>query len=341
MTNQTLSVFHHAITITRELILQAVSPSTKNRIPHVILGLSGGPDSVFLLHVLAYIQQQNIITVSAAHLDHGWRETSKADATFCQHLCSQLNISYYEETAHNIALTKRYKGSLEALGRALRRSFFKQLAARLQADSVILAHHAQDQQETFFIRLLRGSTLDGLCSMRSTDGIFLRPLLAINKDEILAYLHENDIAYCSDPTNQSDAFLRNRIRNHLLPAINRCDTRFNKNFRQTLTLLQEENDLLHCLAQEAFNKIFTTTNEQQAAIIGHKKILESHPPALQKRTLILWLIKEQIPCTISSALLQEILRFLHNPRGGSHTITPLHTIIKKHNTFWITCTANK
>ncbi len=118
----------------------------------VVLGLSGGPDSVFLLHLLA---DKNIKLI-AAHLDHEWRADSADDVTFCKKLAQKYNVPFITAKASELKRTFKWDGSQEQLGRAMRRHFFATVAAAHATDSIALAHHAQDQQETFFIRLMRG-----------------------------------------------------------------------------------------------------------------------------------------------------------------------------------------
>src|SRR5580704_10711033 len=151
----------------------------------IVLGLSGGPDSIFLLHVLAALHNQKKITLIAAHLDHGWRATSAADAQFCMHEAQRLGIACIIGHLDEFKDTISWNGSQEELGRKTRRLFLQQVAERYNAHHIALAHHAQDQQETFFIRLIRGSSIAGLASMLPANGIYIRPLLATSKTDIL------------------------------------------------------------------------------------------------------------------------------------------------------------
>lgn len=227
--------------------------------PSIIIGLSGGPDSVFLLLLLKQLQDQKLIDLQAAHLNHGWRENADADVNFCRDLCHKLGISLTIEHAKNLAIDIKPNGSKEEIGRKLRRHFFEQVRTQKKANFVMLAHHLQDQQETFFLRMLRGATLSGLCSMQPVAGIYLRPLLEVSKQEMLDYLHEQGIAYCIDETNQADDFLRNRIRKKVLPAMKACDERFDGNFMRLIEHLHADNALLERLTKDAFEQVFKGT----------------------------------------------------------------------------------
>jgi len=294
---------------------------------HIIVGLSGGPDSVFLLHKLKDIQEAYGLTLTAAHLNHEWRPESNDDEKFCKTLCQKLGIPLVCERASNLPLGAKSSGSKEALGRKLRRYFFERLYKELGADYIALAHHQQDQQETFFLRLIRGCSLEGLTGIKPVNGPYIRPLLQVSKQEILHYLHENDIEYCIDKTNESDEHLRNRIRKHVLPMLHQVDDRFDKKFQTTLDALIEENELLQALAKEAREDVFAPRGDV-------RKFMVLAVP-LQKRVIIEWLCREKVPFTPSTGHLEEIMRFLSSDRGGTHQVGPSWKIVKKQGSFWI------
>src|SRR5271156_3631201 len=203
----------------------------------LIIGLSGGPDSLFLLHFLASIRMQLNLNLIAAHLDHGWRAESAKDAQFCQEAAAAIGVEFITQKISDLGFSLKFNGSLEELGRLARRHFFEAVLNQYQAQAIALGHHLQDQQETFFIRLIRGTSLSGLVSMRPRHGHYIRPLLTVSKDEILTYLQKHAIPYLTDPTNEADTFLRNRIRQQVLPALKACDARFEQSFLATLERL--------------------------------------------------------------------------------------------------------
>src|SRR3990172_2797015 len=126
----------------------------------------------------------------------------------------------------------------------MRRFFFESLVKEYNATSIALGHHADDQMETFFMRLIRGAQISGLIGMKPKNKLYIRPLLSISKAEIVNYLDENNISYMIDSTNQSDAFLRNRIRNAAIPTLKQADPRFENQFQRTLGNLQETESFL-------------------------------------------------------------------------------------------------
>lgn len=326
------------------------SDTHKSEGPTIILGLSGGPDSVFLLHVLSFIQKLNPqIKIIATHLDHQWRAESWRDVEFCSQLCKSLNVEFIARKAEELSLKIKFNGSKEEIGRMMRRSLFNQILKEKNADFIALAHHLQDQQETFFIRLLRGASLSGLCCMQEIDGNYIRPLLGINKKEIIEYLdssrnreaRSNNIKYLIDPTNISPDYLRNRIRSNIIPALEQCDERFNSKFQTTLKQLNLEDDFLKSLAAQEFKNIFEQPIDLSPNFInsGHwvgdlKKLKLLHP-VLARRVVLHWLIQEKLAFNLSSNYLDEIIRFLNSSRGGTHTIGQNWKICKKAGSFWV------
>jgi|ERR1700733_4556886 len=287
----------------------------------VIVGLSGGPDSVFLLHFLVTHVQQKNIRLIAAHLDHGWRSESAHDAQWCIKLAQKYNVEIVVKKLQGIPITFKYNGSKEEVGRKARRYFFESLAQEANAQAIALAHHADDQQETFFIRLMRGTSLTGLVGMQAKDGLYIRPLLHTKKQDIIEYLTQHQLSYCVDGTNTSADFLRNRIRSEVIPALQKCDSRFDANFNKTLMQLQQTEDFLDVMAHQLFWNMVKANNLDICTFLDL-------PDIMRHRILMLWLCAAKVPFTPSTALLQEIIRFLEKPGKGTHAIGSW--AIKKH-----------
>ncbi|MDP3889360.1 MAG: tRNA lysidine(34) synthetase TilS [bacterium] len=293
----------------------------------VIIGLSGGPDSLFLLHFLAEKHRIGTITLVAAHLDHEWRANSANDALFCQETAAKLGVLFVSAKISDLSLKAKYGGSREAYARTMRRHFLQQVKTEHHADIIALAHHTQDQQETFFIRLIRGATLTGLTAMRPKSGNYIRPLLETDKQDILHYLHEHSIPYLTDPSNNSEDFLRNRIRQKIIPALKACDERFEKNLKIGIKRLQEEELLLNKLTQEAFDKISIGND----GICVYLEDLFKLDKALQYRVIMHWLQYQKVPFTPTQKFLDEILRFLQQPGSKQHKLHHAWLITKKKN----------
>jgi len=294
----------------------------------VVLGLSGGPDSVFLLHFLADLQRKRTIELIAAHLDHEWRPESAQDTQFCKKITDELGIPFISVKASELDVPFKMEGSREELGRNMRRYFLEKVATEHKANLIALAHHLQDQEETFFIRLLRGTTLTGLCGMWPKHGLYIRPLLDTDKNEIVKYLEDHGISYLVDPSNIEDIYLRNRIRNNVLPALRETDDRFDTNFVKTINHLQQAETFLEQITCEIFNNVTCCKNDKRILLLDPFFELE---PYLQKRILVQWLCSENAPFKPSDALFEEIIRFAHQPGSKTHELHHAWTIVKKKN----------
>lgn len=304
-------------------------------VPHgskIILGLSGGPDSLFLLHYLAPLHHAGAIHLTAAHLDHGWRAQSADDAEFCEMAAAALGITCKVGKLSELNMTVKFNGSKEEVGRIMRRHFFEQLQKNHFANFIALAHHADDQQETFFIRLFRGATLTGLTGMKPRHGIYIRPLLSLSKTEILSYLHDNGIAYLTDQTNDSPEFLRNRIRSAIIPALKKTDARFESTLSTTMERLAETEQFLEIHTEHIWNTIASGTS---GIIEIHIPSLRSLHKIMQQRVVLKWLIAQHVPFPASQGFFNEILRFLNNVEGKKHCVHAAWSIQKKGDKAWI------
>ena len=295
----------------------------------IIIGLSGGPDSIYLLHLLSQCKEQLNITIIAAHLDHEWQKSSKIAVKICQDACDTLRTTLIIKKLSELQFESKWNGSQEELGRNMRRHFFATIAQEYQASAIALAHHQQDQQETFFIRLLRGSSLTGLTGIQEQEGLYIRPILHCNKKDILQYLHKHNIAYYTDPTNSSDDYLRNRIRNHVIPALQFADTRFDQNFTSTMHHLAQVEDFLD---QHASATLVTISTDEG---IDRHKFLQLHT-VVQHRILLQLMIKEDVTFTPSQKLFKEIMRFLEKSGCTQHAIHTSWAIQKNKSHFGIT-----
>ncbi|MBT3455519.1 tRNA lysidine(34) synthetase TilS [bacterium] len=293
----------------------------------VLIGLSGGPDSVFLTHILKQYQEKVQFKIILAHLNHGWREESIKDEQFCVNLAKSLDLPIEVAKISELSVSIKFNGSQEEVGRLYRRYFFDQVKKRYNATAIALAHTYDDQQENFFIRLLRGASLTGLTGIQQKKDRYIRPLLETKKIYILEFLKYKSIQYCVDKSNFSEDFLRNRIRKNVIPAIQKSDDRFDINFLKTLSNLQKAESFLENLAKETLEQITVKTDGKESI---YTKDLSKQPEVMQHRIVVLWLCKNEVRFVASTSLIKEILRFLLSARGGSHLLYNTWTIEKKH-----------
>ena len=184
----------------------------------IVVGLSGGPDSVCLLFVLKKMKEKKGFPLYAVHVHHGIRKDgADEDARFANDLCEKLSVpfSLYRYDVPGIAKEKGW--SLEEAGRNCRYEALEKEREKRGASYIAIGHHKGDQAETVLFHLMRGSGLSGLSGMKPVRGTLIRPLLCVSKEEILSWLSQKGISWREDESNREDCFGRNRIRHELLP----------------------------------------------------------------------------------------------------------------------------
>lgn len=189
---------------------------------HIIAGISGGADSVCLFLMLLELKKEWNLKLTAVHVHHGLRgREADEDEAFVRELCEKYQVAFRSFRVDAADEARRRRISEEEAGRELRRELFEQVRCEEGADRIAVAHHRNDNVETFLFRLCRGSGIEGLCGMRPVNGRIVRPLLCVSRREIEAYLSERGQSYCTDRTNKENTYSRNKIRNQLIPYMER------------------------------------------------------------------------------------------------------------------------
>ncbi|MGE5405233.1 MAG: tRNA lysidine(34) synthetase TilS [Candidatus Saccharibacteria bacterium] len=185
----------------------------------VIAGLSGGPDSVALLHILLALAAREGFSVHAAHVNHLLRDDALQDEEFVRDLCAEWKVPLAVERIDVAKLAREQKQSIEEAGRNARYKFFEEVRQHQGAISIAVAHHRQDQAETILMRLIQGTGLGGLQGILPRRGNIIRPILTFDRENIINYLSENGLPYRIDYSNYDKTYLRNRIRLELIPQL--------------------------------------------------------------------------------------------------------------------------
>lgn len=229
----------------------------------VLVGLSGGPDSVFLLYALHTLQARMGFTLRAVHVHHGIRGAeADRDEAFSEKLCAKLDIPFQAVHVAAPAYAAQHGLSLEEAARILRYEALE--AARQQltqatAAWIAVAHHLDDQAETVLHNLVRGAGLRGLAGMENRRNHVIRPLLSIKREDILKWLKQYDIPYVTDSTNADPHYTRNRIRSTVLPELREINPEASAHIAHSAALLREADAFFHALALQYVDAHATLT----------------------------------------------------------------------------------
>lgn len=230
-----------------------------------ILGLSGGPDSVALLHWMCREHDKEHLLVTHCNF-HLRGEESMRDQFFCQQLCRQMEVRLIVKDFDTRAYMEEHHVSLELAARELRYAWWEQLALEQEAASgmpvqIAVGHHRDDSIETLLMNLMRGTGIKGLVGIPATNGRIIRPLLHLSRTEILTYLEEHHLSYITDSSNLENEATRNKVRNRLLPLMEQINPHVREGIAKTIHLLQETQRL----ESLQLDQIFSTTQHLRAA----------------------------------------------------------------------------
>lgn len=279
----------------------------------MIVGVSGGPDSMCLLDVLHILAKKYDFTVHVAHVNYNLRgKDSKLDETLVQKQAKVYGFPF-----HILQPKKKSVGNLEESLRDIRYTFFEKLRQKENARCIVVAHNQDDQAETFLMRLLRGSGGSGLSSMQMKNGYIVRPLLKCSREEILQYAKERHISFRIDKSNSDTNLLRNRIRHHLLPLLEKeYQPQIKSTLADTAELLSADRELLEGLASASFQM---KKGNGRVSFSCKELFADSEVLASYKLRLILRpLLASKNP---SKGFIEEIVKALKSLKSKHQTMT--------------------
>lgn len=217
----------------------------------VVVGLSGGADSVCLLHILMRLRDEYKFELSAVHVNHNLRgDEAKRDEDFAKSLCEKYGVPLKCVNVDVSALASQKGLGLEECGRLVRYEAFDSVSA----DKIALAHSLSDSIETALFNLSRGTALSGACGIQATRDNIIRPLIECSRSQIEEYCRENSLAYVTDSTNLEDDYTRNFIRHNIVPQFKRLNPNFESGFLRFLNSARDDDVYLDTLAQNALER---------------------------------------------------------------------------------------
>lgn len=252
---------------------------------NILIGLSGGPDSMALLYALLEIKEKIPFLIYIAHVNHGVRgKDADEDEKFVEELSKDLNIPYYSTKIDMEGYAKLHKMSSEDAGRKLRYGFFREVLSKIGGGKIAVAHNKNDQAETLIMRFLRGTGIDGLGGMEYKSGNIIRPLLDISRDEIENYIEKNRIKTRLDKTNLIPIYNRNKIRLEAIPYI---EKNFNPNIIDTLwrtsNIMSEDSNFLNKYSLNKY-KEYMKIKKKDSIILDRNEFIKEDD-AIKKRII--------------------------------------------------------
>jgi len=285
----------------------------------IIVAVSGGPDSMCLLHNLLKLQKKLNLVLIVAHVNYKLRgKDSDMDQKLVQDFCRQSNLACFVKKVNDITLSD---SNLEAKLREIRYGFFEEVRKKQNADKIVLAHNQDDQIETILMRILRGTGLKGLRGILKKRDKIMRPLLNVSRQEILDYCKENKVEFHVDQSNYDKRFFRNQVRHQILPFLEKYSPDLRLNLKRLGKLAQRDYDFIQKSAQKELKKLILE-DTKSGLVLGYKKWLKLDP-ALQYETLRQAVLKIRGNLTgIKLVHWEEVISVLRKGVGNKRKILP-------------------
>lgn len=279
----------------------------------VLVALSGGADSVTLLHVLLQLQDQlGIAAVCATHINHQLRgEESERDEAFVTELCKQFSVPLSIHRVNIASLAEQNKKGIEETGREERYRFFKEDAKKFSCSFIATAHTLSDNVETILMHMIRGCGLHGLCGIPPKRDTVIRPLLSCTREQIENYCRQNALSYVTDSTNRDDVYFRNAVRLHLIPQMKEHNANVEASIGRLIAHCAEDDAFLHSLAEKALVKARIEEKINQYRL---SDLIDLPIPVLHR---VIQLIFSQVSTqTVSEFHIQSFVGLLRNGGAG-------------------------
>lgn len=288
----------------------------------IVVGVSGGPDSICLLNVLKNLQNKLKINIVVAHINHMIRKEADSETEFVQDFCEQRDIKCFVKKADVLQIAKEKKLGTEEVGRKIRYDFFEEVKNIVGGNKIATAHNANDNAETVLMNFLRGSGSTGLKGIEPIrDNKLIRPIIECTRQEIEQYCNEKGLNPKYDKTNQENIYTRNKIRNMLIPYI---QENFNPNIIETINrmsnLIATDEMYFKSIVKQSYKETFISRTEKEI-ILDLKKfnVLEK----VIKSRLIIYTINELLGTTngIEKIHIEDVIKLCKNNIGNKY-LTP-------------------
>lgn len=286
----------------------------------IVVGVSGGPDSLTLLTLLNKYKSKFNYEIIVAHVNHLIRKDSTDDEQFVENYCKKNGIKFYCKRVNVQEIAKQQKKGEEEVGRNERYKFFDEICEKENANKIAIAHNMNDNAETMLLNLIRGTGLNGLEGIQPSqyNNRFIRPLINCNRNEIEDFCKENNLEPRIDSTNKENIYKRNIIRNKLIPFLKEFNPNIIETLSRTSVIIAENNEFIQKEAQKNFNKI---TELKSNLVEIDLKDFNKMPIAMRKAIIQLSIDKLNGNIrNISKKNIDDIIKLAENNIGNKYII---------------------
>ena len=308
----------------------------------LVLGVSGGPDSISMLNILNDIRNDKNLhmefDIIVAHVNHMIREEAKEDEKFVEDFCKKIGLPFYSKSIDVQKIANNNKIGTEEAGRNARYEFFDEILEKTNSNKIAIAHNKNDKVETIIMNMLRGSGIAGLKGIEPIkNNKYIRPLIECERFEIEQYCKENNIDARIDRTNFENIYTRNKVRNVVIPYIKQ---EFNPNIIQTMDrlseLVKEEDEYLENTVKNKYKELIIEEEEKQ--FVMDLKCFNKQEKVIKSR-LLLYTISRLLGSTngIEKIHIEDVIKLCENNIGNKY-LTPnknIKILIKNHRIYFI------
>lgn len=299
---------------------------------NIVIGVSGGPDSIALLTVLNKYKKDLGINIFVAHINHMIRDVADEETKYVEDYCKKLNIEVFIKRVPVLGLSQKNKVGTEEMGRKIRYEFFEEVLKKTNSNKIVTAHNLNDNAETVLMNILRGTSITGLKGIeKKRDNKFIRPLIECNRNDIEKYCEDNNLNPKFDESNKENVYTRNKVRNLLIPYI---EKEFNPNIISAINRLSDlatkENNFIEEIVEKEFEKKLLK-KENEKIILDLKRFNELND--VIKSRLILFTINKLLGNVqgIEKIHIEDIIKMCKKNVGNKYLTPNKHVKVGVNN----------
>ncbi len=294
----------------------------------ILVALSGGPDSVSMLHFLYSYKDKLKIELGAIHINHLIRgKAAHEDEDFCRNLCLNLNVKFFAVRKNVRLMAGRKKVSLEEAGHKIRYNEFDKIAVKYGFNKIATAHNSSDNIETILLNLIKGTGINGISGIPFKRNNIIRPLLRISKEDILSYIDKNNLNYRLDKTNFSSDYERNFLRNEIIPLIKqRLNPDIENSFSNSSEIFRNASEFIDLSVKAVLRN--SSVNLVKGVIKIPEEVLKNCDPLLQG-FLVKNILDEKLLVQFSNGDIKKIISLLSKETGKSEELSGKYKALKE------------